>query len=328
MARSIFSIFKGSNRKSGAVGVMLHAEAVALARLAHLRGHKPRVDAFASRALGDATEQAEALRDLVREQNAQGAPCVLTLEPGAYTVVQVERPAVPAEEMRSAVRWRIKDLLDYPADEAVVDVFDVPGLEERGRAPSVYVVAAHQHELKRRIEMIAEADLQLAKINITELALRNLALLAAEGEESISLVHMFRHRGMIAIVRAAALYVARNLEHGYAEVESLVAAAGSAESLNAPDNQELYERIALEFQRTMDYYDSYFAQPPVRKMLLLARTQRLSDLADYARDNLGLDVTPCDLHALLEIAGEGDAETLADCALAIAGALDEDLLGQ
>ena len=328
MGRSILSIFKGSSRKGGAAGVTLQSDAVALAGITHLPGHAPRVTSFAARPLDQLAEQGEALRELVRDQNLQGAACVLTLEPGAYTVVQVERPSVPAEEMRSAARWRIKDLLDYPAEEAVVDVFDVPGLEERGRPPSIYVVAARQDELKRRAELIAAADLELTKINITELALRNIAMLAAEGEESISLVHLLRHRGMIAIVRDSALYVARNLEHGFAEVESLVEAAGSAESLNAPDNQQLYERIALEFQRTMDYYDSYFAQPPVRKMLLLARTERLVDLAEYARDNLGLQVEPCDLSAFLDVANGGDSGELADCALAVAGALNEELLGQ
>ena len=38
----------------------------------------------------------------------------------------VEAPSVPATEVKSAVRWELKDLLDYPVDAATVDVADVP----------------------------------------------------------------------------------------------------------------------------------------------------------------------------------------------------------
>ena len=42
------------------------------------------------------------------------ATCVMPL--GSYNLLQIEAPKVPPEELRSAVRWRVKDLIDFPID--------------------------------------------------------------------------------------------------------------------------------------------------------------------------------------------------------------------
>ena len=55
------------------------------------------------------------------------------LDDADYQMQLVEAPSVPREEMRSAVRWKLKDLLDYPVDAATIDVADVP--TDRSGAP-------------------------------------------------------------------------------------------------------------------------------------------------------------------------------------------------
>lgn len=327
MGRSILSILSRSARARGVVGLTLHPTHIALAHVASAPDRPARLLACQSQDIGSAARQAEALKSLVRSARLAGMPCVLTLEQGAYSLLQIERPPVEAEELRQAARWRIKDLIDFPVDEAVVDVFEVPGLDSRGRAPSLYVAAARRAELARRVALIKAAGLKLEKINISELALRNLAALLAEGEESLALLHLAEHRGMIAVVRAGALYVARALDYGLAHLQALAAAAGAEEIDAAAARQEAYDRIALEVQRTLDYYDSYFGQPPARRLYVLpAETTDLQELVRYARSSLGLESLMPDLRELLAAPEALSGEPLAGCALAAAGAVDETAL--
>ena len=48
------------------------------------------------------------------------------LENGEYQMLTVDAPNVPAEEVKAAIRWRIKDSLNYPVEEATIDVLQIP----------------------------------------------------------------------------------------------------------------------------------------------------------------------------------------------------------
>ena len=321
MGRSIRSFFKGSTRAAGVVGISLAPTAVAVAHLLPAAQGTTRLQACGVQAVGSVADQAEALKSLVKSHGLTGHACVHTLEPGAYSLLQIEKPPVEGDELRQAARWRIKDLIEYPVTEAVVDVFEIPGLQSRGRSPAVYVAASHRDELQRRAELIEAAGLKLQQINIAELALRNVGALAAQGSESIAVLHLEERRGQIAILRESALYVARVMDSGLAQLQDVARAVGEDEIDTTAARMEAYDRIALEVQRTMDYYDSYFAQPPVRRMLILPDGPAIEELAGYARSSLGLTVETPSLSALLGGA-EGDPIS-ADCLLAVAGALDE-----
>lgn len=320
MGRSFLSKFSRAARQTGIAGLTLGTDAVALACLVD-SAEGLRIAAADLQAVNAVSEQGEALKSLVKNLGAAGMPCVLTLEQDAYSLLQIEKPPVGADELRQAARWRIKDLIDYPVEDAVVDVFEIPGLESRGRAASIYVAAARKSELQRRVELIQSAGLALEKISITEMALRNLAVLHTRSHESVAVLQMSDRRGLVTVVRDGALYVARTLDYGLAHLEELAAVAGDDIDA-AASRQEVYDRITLELQRTLDYYDSYFAQPPVQRLALLPATAEMEGLAAYARSSLGLEAAVSDLGGLLSGAGSVAEEVLSGCASAALGAMD------
>ena len=71
-------------------------------------------------------------RVLARLPNRR-APTVSVLDPDSYRLLLVEAPDVPADELRAAVRWRVKDLIDFHVDDAVIDVFEMPQHARGGR---------------------------------------------------------------------------------------------------------------------------------------------------------------------------------------------------
>ncbi len=51
-------------------------------------------------------------------------------------------PAACDNELRAAVRWRIKDLIDFHIDDAVIDVFEMPAHARGGPNRMMYAVKA------------------------------------------------------------------------------------------------------------------------------------------------------------------------------------------
>jgi len=69
--------------------------------------------------------------------------CAALLQPGDYQLLLVEAPTVPKEELKAAIRWRIKDMIDYHVDDATVDVLEIPQQEAAaGRSRLMYAVSA------------------------------------------------------------------------------------------------------------------------------------------------------------------------------------------
>ena len=44
-------------------------------------------------------------------------------------MLSLEAPAVPREELKTAVGWRLKDMLDFHIDDATIDVLAIPGAQ-------------------------------------------------------------------------------------------------------------------------------------------------------------------------------------------------------
>src|SRR3954469_12405527 len=84
---------------------------------------KPRIHQYAMRAVeADAAGLERAGRDL----SLNDYQCATLLGPGDYQIVVVDAPNVPRDELKSAIRWRVKDLLDFHVDDATIDVLDIP----------------------------------------------------------------------------------------------------------------------------------------------------------------------------------------------------------
>src|SRR6266850_7265637 len=84
-----------------------------------------------------------------REFDARRFRCTTLLKPADYQILLVEAPAVTREELKPALRWRIKDMLEYPVEDATIDVLDVPVPPNTAqRAHYMYAVAARNETIR------------------------------------------------------------------------------------------------------------------------------------------------------------------------------------
>jgi MSHA biogenesis protein MshI len=132
-----FNRFKRKEQSAGLVGLSVSDERISLARIS--RGFSresvsPFLEKCASLELPSLQQAREVLSRYVDGQELKGSPCNYVLTPRDYNLYLIESPAVEPQELKSAVRWKIKDLLDIPAEEAAIEVFPVPEDAFQGRS--------------------------------------------------------------------------------------------------------------------------------------------------------------------------------------------------
>ena len=202
---------------------------------------------------------AGALRAAVHDHGLQRCPCVAVVPRDSYQVQQLEALEVPADELQTAVRWRLKDVVDVPLEQAVTDVILVPPPPTRDVANMLYGIVARRQVMDEYADLIDQAGLHITALEIREMAVRNLAALCPEQGGGIAVLAVDSDEGLLMVSREESLYLARSLEIGGIHLRA--------------DTSQVSERLALEVQRSLDYYDSQLYGAPPSRVLLLPLTE-------------------------------------------------------
>jgi MSHA biogenesis protein MshI len=302
----MFSLFKRGRSAGSQIGVTVTPEGVAAAQVSAVRGGRPRLERCVYETQGTHDPFARVVGRLPNRR----APTVGVLQADGYRLLLVEAPDVPAEELRAAVRWRVKDLIDFHIDDAVIDVFEMPAHARGGPSRMMYAVTAKADFVKTQVDVIESAGLKLAVIDIPELALRNVATLLETEQRGAALLYLNDRRSTLLLVRQGVLYLARHVETGVATL----AEAGAL-------RPELLAGLALEVRRSLDYFESHYEQTSIPQVY----TSGL-DEPDRARlaVELGIAVRDVDIAAVLETGEELSPELQRRCLPAIGAALRHD----
>jgi MSHA biogenesis protein MshI len=239
------------------------------------------------------------LSRLAQAMNLSRFDCAALLRPGEYQLLLVEAPNVPKEELRAAIRWRIKDMIDYHVDDATIDVLDIPQQDAAVSANRLmYAVSAKNELIESTIRQCEAAKIPLSVIDIQETAQRNIAALYEDGERALGFVYFAEESGLVTINFRQELYLARRLEVGYRQ---LIGDPAFVEGS--------LERVAVEIQRTLDHFDRQFRSIPVARMLI-APTPEQTGIAQFLGGRLGIEATDIHLREVLAFDGaEPDRET-------------------
>ena len=290
--------FKKARKKDGWLILAVGRDGVAATSIERGAGGKPAVR-FAHFLAGQ--PDAGMLEKAGRDIHAQAYRCATLLGAGEYQVISVEAPNVPQEELRTAIRWRLKDILDFPVDEATVDVLAIPVDAAGARAQqSVFAVAARNGVIKPRQQLFLDAKLDLAVIDIPEMAQRNIsAMLEPEGR-GVAMLSFGPDGGLLTVSFRGELYLSRRVDLGL-------------EPLLDPDHERkhaAFDRITLELQRSLDHFERQFSFISVARLVLAP--SEIQGLDDYLSSNLYMPVDTLDLASVFDFA---HAPELADPAL-------------
>ena len=258
----------------------------------------------------DGEEQGKVLARLAADYDLKRARCTTVLDPSEYSLLLTEAPDVPAEELRAAIRWRIKDLIDFHINDATLDVFELPAAAgSGGKVRQMYAVAARSEAIQRRVNLMDAAGVNLDIIDIPELAQRNIAALLPEDINGVMLLSLGAGGGLITITKQGEIYMSRNLDTGLEALEL------------ASDPAAYYDRIVLEVQRSLDYFDSHFRQAPIGHLVLTPMARPAPGLVEHLQSNLSVSVHELDLAMSVRCPMEIPTAAQARCLTTIGAAL-------
>lgn len=307
---ALISVFKKKN-KLAAVGVEIRSDGISIAKSMQGNGMNPQV-VFQDFAACKAAQRKATLSTLVNEHELKGLPCNLVLTSDQYQIFQTDKPPVEDGELAEAIRWKVKDLIDYPLTDAITDVFDFPEDATRGRGSLINVVSARKVLLQENIKLITEAGLDLKSIDIAELSLRNISTRYDETGNGLALLFMRPGFGMILVTKGDTVYFSRRFDFSLDALK------------NTATQEATVQQLALEVQRSLDYYESQMGQVPPKELLLVGPDSSFP-LANMLSQNVAVRVSNLEFAPLFgdENNDSKGGETLIDCFSAMGAALRE-----
>ncbi len=255
---------------------------------------------------GDERAWSERVRDWAEKHHLLNSTCNVVLAAEHYQLLLVEAPDVPDEEMREAVKWRIKELIAIPVEDAVIDVFALPADASRAGKKMVYVVVAERSRVLDIIAMVQASGLRLNAIDTEVLALRNL-LIGSEETRAIAVVRLRQGSGEVSIFRDANLYLSRHFQLAYN--------AGLLDDIPA-------DALALEVQRSFDYFERQMGQAPPSILYLCGEGVAPEKLSDELRRSFTCPAEILEVPMLRDDEGESGLYQL--CLGAIGATLREE----
>ena len=280
--------FLKSRRKPGWMAVLPQRDGVTLAHVVRETGSRPEVRLLDSFAMENGEQ--DALLRLCKARQLQSYACTTLMGMGDYNITQLDAPPVPREERKEALRWSLKEIVNYPVETACIDVLDIPsaGLPA-GRSVGVLAVSAAEPAVRARVAPFEAAKIGLEAVDIPELAQRNVAALLEDANRGLAFLRIDEVGMMLTLTFHGELVAVRR-----GEMNSLQLNEADAEA-----RARSRERLVLELQRSLDNFDRQYSHIPVSKVVL-ASYPPVENLADELRENIYVPVLDMDLAGVLD----------------------------
>jgi len=207
---------------------------------------------------------------------------------GEYQFLQVDPPDVPPEELKEAMRWRIKGMVDFPVDKAMLDVLEAP--TEGARSRFVFVACAPNEVLGARIQTLQKAKIDIEAIDVPETVQRNISALYEPPGRGVAMLGFSAEGGLLTFTYRGELQAFRRLD---ITLDQLIHA-------DFDERQALFDRIVLELQRSLDTFEHQHHYVSLAQLLVMPLPEEVG-LAAYLAQNLYVPVEAADLGKVMDL---------------------------
>lgn len=274
------------------MAVGLQADGICAAHVVRPSEGRPEVHAAAFAAVSGKESIAGTLERLSKDLQLPRYRCTTLLDSGDYQLLTVDAPNVQPEELKAAIRWRIKDMLDYHVDDATVDVLDIPPDRNAvSRNHSMYAIAARNQVIAERQALFSDLKIPLEVIDIPEMAQRNLSSLLEQDGRGVAMLSFEERGGLLTVTYAGELYLSRRIDLPLSQLQQ-----NDTERLNS-----CYDRITLELQRSLDHFDRQYHFIALSKLILAPLGDAAEGLRSYLGSNLYIPAESLALESILDL---------------------------
>jgi MSHA biogenesis protein MshI len=291
-------MFKKSRGSNARAGIALAEGSFALAVVRRDADSKPSIEYCATHAVGNGI--APELKSLLDKLGVTRAPACGVVDGDDYQLVQVEAPEVLPSEMRAAIRWRLKDAINFNVDEASVDVFEIPEPARRTQAKMLFAVAARDSAIRRISAALKPLAKGFSAIDIPELCLRNISACLPQDSKGVAMLALHEGFAQLVITRQGTVHVTRRIDtrggfnpHKQAQKSTDIDAGA----------------LALELQRSLDYYESHYDQTPIGDLVVAPAHDQARTLAAALKEETSLRISVLDVREHFNVYKSGELVT-------------------
>jgi MSHA biogenesis protein MshI len=175
----------------------------------------------------------------------------------------------------------------------------------------IYAVAARADAVQRVVSLIKPRARGFDVIDIPELCLRNIAALLPQDQQGVALIAIGEQFAQLTLTCRGILYLARRIDLGRRPAGSPGETTGD---FDVPS-------LALELQRSLDYYESHFDRPAIADIVVTSGDERAQRLLGELIAATGHSVTLLDVEELFDVADGIQPDTRWPGLLALGAAL-------
>ena len=247
------------NSSNQRLGIAFQQQGVSLCSIPRQKKDKSDDESKAAKVLfahekSNAANFPQAIQALHTNCELEGDAC-LVLNEAQSQMVQVDKPSLPENEINSALKWQIKDLVSISPDNMVLDYYDAPTLA--GGKEKINVVCASLDELKKLVAATEQGMVKVSAITTQEFAFAN--LLPPKNEAVLLVCQQPNEEVVLIIVKQKQIFFQRRLR-GFAQI-----ASKTADELSFA----IIDDISLEIQRSTDYFERQLKQAPIKAIKVL-----------------------------------------------------------
>jgi MSHA biogenesis protein MshI len=313
----LFSLLAKSQRHGPRAGIMVHDRNAAVAAIQRRPGQRPAIEECAVISCEGDEQIGPLLRRVVSKFGLSRAKVFAVASPADYQLLQVEAPEVQPAELRAAMRWRLRDVIDFHIDDAVIDVFEIPDQSRRAQK-MLFAVAARSAAVQHLVGALAPHARHFDVIDIPELCLRNVSALLPQDQKGVATLLLGERFAQLNLTRQGVLYLARRIEYkrGY-DIEEKTEQSG--QNIDAGV-------LALELQRSLDYFESHYDQAPIGDLVIAPGGEAAAHLAVRLRSETSLRIALLDIGEVMDGAEKIGTPSV-ECLLALGAALRNEATG-
>ena len=256
----------------------------------------------------------------------KGSQTVLVLRSDERQFLTIDKPDVPDVDLQKAVRWPLAEALETEAEQLLTTALLLPPINP-ALHPQVLAVAGRLELVRGHLAALDEAGIKARSIDVTDSALRGMALLNSRSRnDALGNAMSGANDGWVVLAFIGSDVCIGLLWHG-----EFCALRTLSLPVRQPRNEsEFEEHLALHIQRTVDHFERQATQLSIRHVL--ASMPSLSVAArESVRASLPLSATLFELEAVFDMSGatlehcEGDDDLTALACVAAARLVDGQL---
>jgi len=273
-----------------------------------------------------------AIKQAVAEAGVKSRDAVIGICGRELIIKKIEIPEVPEKELAGAIQLEAEHHIPFAADEVFLD-HHVVGRREG--AMDLILVAVKKGKVTEYAGVVEEAGLTPVIVDVDGFAVENqYEVNAAEPtEEAVALIDIGAAVMKTNVTRGGTSIFARDIPFGGNRYTEAIAAAlsvsfdeaeaaklgGSADPATIATAVESVSReLALEVQRTFDYFSSTAESERIGKIVLSGGCAQLPGLTEYLTATWGIPVEAAQPFSRIDPGSFADAVAAAGPSLAVA----------